>query len=345
MRGELDWIVMRCLEKDRVRRYETVSALARDVERYLHDEAVEACPPSAGYRLRKFARKNRVVLTTAAAFVALLVLGAGISAWLAVRANLAADFADEKRVVADKAQHEASDERDRADKEAVQVKASAAETLRALDRMTVAKGIQLADEGNVFGALPWFVRPLERGGLTPEEEKVHRTRIACYLKQTPGRPTLRQMLFCDGPVTHAEWSADAKRVLTVSNEIVQVWDVRSGESIATLGHPAVVTSAQFTPDGKRVLTVAGSAVWAWDAQRPIDGPTAPGLGSLAARSILVIAAVTLGRLERPRRSPIYPFSTEQCGNQPRWPPRIDATRATFAASGSRESKADLAMAL
>ena len=130
MRGELDWIVMRCLEKDRVRRYETVSALARDVERYLHDEAVEACPPSAGYRLRKFARKNRVVLTTAAAFVALLVLGAGISAWLAVRANLAADFADEKRVVADKAQHEASDERDRADKEAVQVKASAAETLR-----------------------------------------------------------------------------------------------------------------------------------------------------------------------------------------------------------------------
>ena len=59
VRGELDWIVMKCLEKDRTRRYETASGLARDVERYLHDEPVEACPPTAGYRLRKFARKHK----------------------------------------------------------------------------------------------------------------------------------------------------------------------------------------------------------------------------------------------------------------------------------------------
>ena len=57
VRGEVDWIVMKCLEKDRTRRYETASGLAKDVERYLHDEPVEACPPSAGYRLRKFARE------------------------------------------------------------------------------------------------------------------------------------------------------------------------------------------------------------------------------------------------------------------------------------------------
>ena len=55
VRGELDWIVMKCLEKDRTRRYETASGLAQDVERYLPDEPVEACPPAAGYRLRKFA--------------------------------------------------------------------------------------------------------------------------------------------------------------------------------------------------------------------------------------------------------------------------------------------------
>ncbi len=54
VRGEVDWIVMKCLEKDRTRRYETANALARDVERHLKDEPVEACPPSAGYRLRKF---------------------------------------------------------------------------------------------------------------------------------------------------------------------------------------------------------------------------------------------------------------------------------------------------
>src|SRR5262245_42014060 len=69
VRGELDWIVMKCLEKDRNRRYETPSSLARDIERYLHDEPVQACPPSAVYRLKKFVRRNKI----AAAFVLLLV--------------------------------------------------------------------------------------------------------------------------------------------------------------------------------------------------------------------------------------------------------------------------------
>src|SRR4029453_12052525 len=66
VRGELDWIVMKTLEKDRNRRYETANGLAMDVQRYLHDETVPACPPSAAYRLRKFARRNRVAITTAA---------------------------------------------------------------------------------------------------------------------------------------------------------------------------------------------------------------------------------------------------------------------------------------
>jgi non-specific serine/threonine protein kinase/serine/threonine-protein kinase len=71
VRGELDWIVMKCLEKDRNRRYDSAGSLARDVERYLNDEPVHACPPSATYRLSKFVRRNKV----AAAFVALLVIG------------------------------------------------------------------------------------------------------------------------------------------------------------------------------------------------------------------------------------------------------------------------------
>src|SRR5438046_7825281 len=66
-RGELDWIVMRALEKDRNRRYETAGAFAADVRRYLHDEPVLACPASATYRFRKFARRNKAVLATAVA--------------------------------------------------------------------------------------------------------------------------------------------------------------------------------------------------------------------------------------------------------------------------------------
>jgi hypothetical protein len=75
VRGELDWIVMKTLEKDRVRRYETVTGLAHDVERYLNDEPVLACPPSAVYRLRKFVRRNKVGVLAGSAIAAALVLG------------------------------------------------------------------------------------------------------------------------------------------------------------------------------------------------------------------------------------------------------------------------------
>jgi non-specific serine/threonine protein kinase/serine/threonine-protein kinase len=86
MRGELDWIVLKTLEKDRGRRYETANALALDVQRYLADEPVQACPPSARYRLGKFTRKYRKALITAAAFAVLLIVGAVVSILFAIRA-------------------------------------------------------------------------------------------------------------------------------------------------------------------------------------------------------------------------------------------------------------------
>ena len=73
-RGELDWIVMKALEKDRNRRYETASAFAADVQRYLHDEPVLACPPSFWYRFRKLARRNKPAFVTAAAVALAVVL-------------------------------------------------------------------------------------------------------------------------------------------------------------------------------------------------------------------------------------------------------------------------------
>jgi serine/threonine protein kinase len=73
VQGELDWIVMKALEKDRRRRYETANGLARDIERYLGDEPVEACPPSPTYRLRKLARRHRLAVTTAIAITVVLL--------------------------------------------------------------------------------------------------------------------------------------------------------------------------------------------------------------------------------------------------------------------------------
>jgi WD40 repeat protein len=86
-RGELDWIVMKALEKDRNRRYETASAFAADVQRYLNDEPVLACPPSTWYRFRKFARRNKAVLLTTSAVVLAVSLTAAVSTVLIWRAN------------------------------------------------------------------------------------------------------------------------------------------------------------------------------------------------------------------------------------------------------------------
>jgi serine/threonine protein kinase/Flp pilus assembly protein TadD len=104
VRGELDWIVMKALDKDRNRRYETANGFARDLQRYLADEPVEACPPSAGYRLRKFARKYRKSLATAAAFLALLLLAAVVTIWQALR------LAQAGRVEAARARQEAREQ-------------------------------------------------------------------------------------------------------------------------------------------------------------------------------------------------------------------------------------------
>jgi tetratricopeptide (TPR) repeat protein/serine/threonine protein kinase len=97
VRGELDWIVMKALEKDRGRRYETANGFARDVQRYLADEAVEACPPSASYRLRKFARRHKARLAVAGLVLFLLVLIGGGAGYL--MRDGAARRAERERVV------------------------------------------------------------------------------------------------------------------------------------------------------------------------------------------------------------------------------------------------------
>ena len=100
LQGELDWIVMKALEKERSRRYETANGLARDLERFLAGEPIEAAPPSAYYRLRKVARKYRVWIATAAAFTVLLMAGVIVSSWLAVRATRAEREAVRERNIA-----------------------------------------------------------------------------------------------------------------------------------------------------------------------------------------------------------------------------------------------------
>jgi serine/threonine protein kinase len=114
LRGDLDWIVMKCLEKDRTRRYETANGLASDLRRYLNNEPVLARPPSAIYRVQKLYRRNKIVFASATAVLAALVIGLGVSLHLYFQENQAYRKALAARREADLARESASKQRQQA---------------------------------------------------------------------------------------------------------------------------------------------------------------------------------------------------------------------------------------
>jgi serine/threonine protein kinase len=127
LRGELDWVVMKCLEKDRSRRYETAAALGQDLERYLRHEPVLACPPSAWYRLRKLAQRNRGAVIAAGAVFCALLLGIVGTTFGLIRAEI-------RRLEAEDASEQEAEQRRLADaekKRANEFKDKALDALRA----------------------------------------------------------------------------------------------------------------------------------------------------------------------------------------------------------------------
>jgi tetratricopeptide (TPR) repeat protein len=122
VRGELDWIVMKALEKDRTRRYETANGFAADVQRHLADEPVLACPPSAAYRFRKFARRNKRALATTMLVAATLVAGTAVSTWQAIRATTAEGLARTRLVEVTQERSRADSARQEADRRATEAR-------------------------------------------------------------------------------------------------------------------------------------------------------------------------------------------------------------------------------
>src|SRR5262249_41525196 len=100
IRGDLDWIVMKCLEKDRSRRYETANGLAMDLQRHLANETVQARPPSTAYRVQKAIRRNRAAFAAAALIAAILLVASVVSTWQAVRATHAEAAANHQTATA-----------------------------------------------------------------------------------------------------------------------------------------------------------------------------------------------------------------------------------------------------
>ncbi|MFO0807733.1 MAG: serine/threonine-protein kinase [Gemmataceae bacterium] len=165
VRGELDWIVMRCLEKDRTRRYDTAIGLAKDVERYLNGDAVEACPPTLGYRLTKAYRKHRNPIRVGLAFALLFALGTVVSIVSAVQARRAERIADQRRAESEENARVARENGDRAEREAENVRAEQDRTRRLL----YASQMSAASAALADNRIQLVVRKLEETTPKPGE--------------------------------------------------------------------------------------------------------------------------------------------------------------------------------
>lgn len=125
LRGDLDWIVMRCLEKDRARRYETPGHLADDIERYMTGNAVLAAPPSVAYRMQKFVSRNRLGVAVGGIVVGAVLVGVSGLAWGLVRAMRAGESERAQRSLAEEEAKRANEEAKRADGQAALAKRKA----------------------------------------------------------------------------------------------------------------------------------------------------------------------------------------------------------------------------
>ncbi len=132
MRGELDWVVLKALEKDRTRRYESANGLARDIQRYLADEIVEARPASAGYRLRKLVRRHKGRVIAAGSVFAALLAGIVGTTWGLIRAENAREDQEHQRRIAESKEAAAKESEARAVKASETAKESARQARLAL---------------------------------------------------------------------------------------------------------------------------------------------------------------------------------------------------------------------
>ena len=296
MRGELDWIVMKALEKDRTRRYETANGLAQDVQRYLADEQVEACPPSAGYRLRKFLRRHKGPVLAAALVLLALVGGVIGTTWGLVRAERARDAEATQRAVAvenekmataaakseqeakEEAQQRAEDARIAARKEA-QSREQAETEKRAAQFQSLRADTARHAILTQAGLRAWEQHDVvETERLLAEDTGSFRqTWEHRYLRGLCRRQAL-PLLVDAGVVGERKsfeylpvsFSPDGKLLVTGGGEInkpgkVKVWDTQTGQELLALeGHALPVVGVCFSPDGKQIAS-SSMEVKVWDA--------------------------------------------------------------------------------
>jgi serine/threonine protein kinase/WD40 repeat protein len=280
LRGELDWIVMKALEKDRNRRYETASAFAADMQRYLRDEAVLACPPAAWYRFRKFARRNKAMLVTGALVAATMLVGTVVSTWQWGHARQSEKLAQRRLEAAEREQERAGKaERDaqhrlygarlaeaRASRwsgrigqrfQSLQALSEAARIARELD-LGEPDIVELRNEAIACLALPDMRLVRSWNGYPPGSTQIAFDPDFKHYARSDGKGDISVRRIADdqevaairGPDTYAyglRFSRDGRFLASLHHRTYKsfVWDVASGKALLDLGWDRVLA---FSPD-------------------------------------------------------------------------------------------------
>ena len=278
VRGDLDWMVMKALEKDRSRRYETASAFAADVRRFLNQEPIEARPPSTWYRFRKLARRNKLAIVTSSLVAAALVLGTAVSTWQAVRATGAERMALVNAEVARVQEQQAGDARQKAEKRSDELAALNATLRRANYVADMNLAYHAWDENYIIRTRDLLEKHRPRPGeadLTGFEwhylrRRLHSDRLTVKaydgyaLDVGYGADGQRLISFgrADPPGERGGWFADR------AGELKQ-WDATTGKQLPLRlkGPTDKVTCAALSPSGKQLAVgFLDKAVGLWDLE-------------------------------------------------------------------------------
>jgi WD40 repeat protein/serine/threonine protein kinase/tetratricopeptide (TPR) repeat protein len=245
VRGDLDWVVMKALEKDRTRRYETANEFAMDIERHLGNEPVVAGPPSTVYRLRKFARRHRTAVASGLLVATAIVVGLVVSTTLYFQAKRAREKESAARIIAEQARKKETAARDLAEQAESIAQQQRKKAQRLLARSQIECGMKLLNDGDSLGLLNLLDARITADEIPDLREQASRLWAIAY--DLCSDRLVQVLPYAD----NLAFSPDGKLLATTNGRTAWLWDTATGRPHSPpLRFERLIGAIAFSPNGK-----------------------------------------------------------------------------------------------